>query len=111
MAEATLILSGGRVNDKPNYLFVDKAALEENRIKITDEDDINANCLVSVGWPRIDTRIIIVNPDSFRQCKETKLAKSGFPDRLSRKDTGIMSMKQYRTFRCIYKGHIMKGLS
>ncbi len=75
MAEATLILSGGNTGDQPVVIHVDKNALENNRIKITDERDTDAYSLVSVGWPRIDTRIIIVNPETSQQCNEEEVGE------------------------------------
>jgi len=75
MAEATLILSGGKVKDKPVYLYVDKSALEVNKVIISDDKDNNAYCQVSVGWPRIDTNIIVVDADSFKSCKEREIGE------------------------------------
>jgi acyl-CoA synthetase (AMP-forming)/AMP-acid ligase II len=75
MAEATLILSGGNPRDIPSIIEVDKIALEKNRIRLTDAGDINAYSLVSVGWPRIDTKIIIVNPDTFESCPEDEVGE------------------------------------
>jgi acyl-CoA synthetase (AMP-forming)/AMP-acid ligase II len=75
MAEATLILSGGMVSEKPVILYVDKAEIEKNSIKITDENDPNAYSLVSVGQPRIDTKIITVDPVTFEPCYEDKIGE------------------------------------
>lgn len=70
MAEATLILAGGRVKEMPTYLYVDKEALKKNRIDIVDEKDEKACCQVSVGRPWIDTTEIIVDPESLQRCEE-----------------------------------------
>ncbi|MDX9905775.1 MAG: AMP-binding protein [Bacteroidales bacterium] len=68
MAEATLMLSGGKVCDKPVVVYVDKTELEKNRIRIVAEENENAYSLVSVGNPWIDTSITIVNPDTLEPC-------------------------------------------
>ena len=75
MAEATLILSGGNTGDIPVIIHADKIALEKNRIRLAEAGDINAYSLVSVGWPRIDTKIIIVNPDTFESCPEDEVGE------------------------------------
>jgi len=75
MAETTLIISGGKVTEKPVYLYYDKDALERNKIEIIDEKDENAYCQVSVGRPWIDTNIIIVDPESFERCNEREIGE------------------------------------
>ncbi|MBP6976896.1 MAG: AMP-binding protein [Bacteroidales bacterium] len=75
MAEATLILSGGRVSEKPVYLYVDKDALEKHRVVIRGEKDVRAACQVSVGKPWIDTRMLIVNPESLHCCREDEIGE------------------------------------
>lgn len=70
MAEATLILAGGKVRENPTYIYVDKEALKMNRIEIVDQMDEKACCQVSVGRPWIDTTEIIVDPETFQRCSE-----------------------------------------
>lgn len=75
MAEATLILAGGKVHEKPVYLYIDKDALEKNRIVLCKEKDIRAVCQVSVGRPWIDTRMLIINPESHHCCREDEIGE------------------------------------
>ena len=75
MAEATLILAGGRVSEKPFYLYVDKDALEKHRIVIRDESDPGASCQVSVGRPWIDTKMLIVDPESLHRCRKDEIGE------------------------------------
>jgi len=53
MAEAVLVLSGGRVQDKPVYLEVNAEALEQNRI-IPVIDNKDSKSLVSIGHPWLE---------------------------------------------------------
>jgi len=75
MAEATLILSGGKVDERPVVMHVDKTGLENNRISIISEKDENAYSLVSVGKPWIDTTIIIVDPQNLELCPEDEVGE------------------------------------
>jgi acyl-CoA synthetase (AMP-forming)/AMP-acid ligase II/acyl carrier protein len=75
MAEATLILAGGRVSEQPVYLYVDKDALEKHRVVIREENDVRAACQVSVGKPWIDTKMLIVDPDSLYRCREDEIGE------------------------------------
>jgi acyl-CoA synthetase (AMP-forming)/AMP-acid ligase II len=75
MAEATLILAGGRVQDSPFVLHIDKSELEKHNIVVSDEKDTNAYSQVSVGWPRLDTEIITVNPETFEPCDEDQVGE------------------------------------
>ncbi|MDZ7743384.1 MAG: AMP-binding protein [Bacteroidota bacterium] len=68
MAETTLIISGGYVNEKPKYLSLLKDALENNKVLLADIDSPESNDHVGVGHPWIDTKIRIVNPDTLLEC-------------------------------------------
>ncbi len=75
LAEATLIVSGGNITDKPRYLCVDKQALEKGRIEITREDASGSSYQVSVGKPWIDTHIIIVDPETLTHSKSSEVGE------------------------------------
>lgn len=64
MAEATLIISGGDADKEPVCLSLLREGIEKNRVIVAGRDDKNAVAQVSVGHPWIDTRAVIVDPDT-----------------------------------------------
>ncbi|MGK7872421.1 MAG: fatty acyl-AMP ligase [Xenococcaceae cyanobacterium] len=68
LAESTLMVSGGLVNDEPIYCKVQANALEENRVVEVSEDTQNVKHLVGCGRAWLDTKILIVDPESLTQC-------------------------------------------
>ncbi|AFZ22819.1 thioester reductase-like protein [Cylindrospermum stagnale PCC 7417] len=68
MAEATLMISGGKVKDEPTYCTVDAAALAQNRIIAATEDMPKVRHMVAVGHTCLDTKIVIVDPQSLIEC-------------------------------------------
>ncbi|HOW25908.1 MAG TPA: AMP-binding protein [Bacteroidales bacterium] len=75
LAEATLIVSGGNVNESPRYLFINKQALEEGRVEIAQEDAPGSSYQVSVGKPWIDTNIIIADPETLTHCESSEIGE------------------------------------
>ncbi len=60
MAEGTLLISGGKRYLEPKIIYVESSALEENQVRITDENNENSKSFVSCGNPAQD--VIIVDP-------------------------------------------------
>ena len=80
MAEATLIISGGKKNSEPITKVVDSKQLEQNRMAIANES-ANARILVSCGSSLPDQIIAIVNPDTLTPCQPGEIGEiwvSGF---------------------------------
>ncbi len=75
MAETTLIISGPEAGRGPVYLCVSGSALERNRIVTTDPDNPDSRYLVGVGYPWIDTRVEIVNPDTLEVCGKDEVGE------------------------------------
>jgi acyl-CoA synthetase (AMP-forming)/AMP-acid ligase II len=67
MAESTLMISGGAVNDEPVYCAIAAEALAQKQVVIVDDDAPNAKHLVSVGNTWLDTKIAIVNPETSQE--------------------------------------------
>jgi acyl-CoA synthetase (AMP-forming)/AMP-acid ligase II len=67
LAEATLLVSGGSLQDKM-FLTVQVTAFEQNRIVAAGAKDQNVRKLVGSGHALRDTRIVIVDPESLRVC-------------------------------------------
>jgi acyl-CoA synthetase (AMP-forming)/AMP-acid ligase II len=68
LAEATLLVSGGRKADPPVLYTVQRTALEQQRAQPAAADEEDALTLVSNGWTRAGQRLVIANPDSCQAC-------------------------------------------
>lgn len=64
MAEATLMISGGIVGNKPIYCSVEAKALAENRVVLSNNSRENVKHFVGCGRTWLDTKIVIVDPES-----------------------------------------------
>ena len=67
LAEATLMVSGGGLNDGM-FRTIQTKAFEQNRIVDAVVGDQNARTLVSSGQTMDDTRVVVVRPDSMTTC-------------------------------------------
>ncbi len=70
LAEATLIVSGGQLGQKPVIMPVDADALANGIAKETADDAAKTRWLVSSGQNLIDQRTAIVNPETELECPE-----------------------------------------
>jgi acyl-CoA synthetase (AMP-forming)/AMP-acid ligase II len=75
MAEATLIISGGRVQDPPVYFAADADALEAHRIVEADATTKRVKHLVGCGRPWLDTRIVIADPEFLTRCPPGRIGE------------------------------------
>lgn len=75
MAETTLIISGIEAGTGPKYLNISVSAFEQNKVNILFDDTDDTKYLVGVGRPWIDTRVKIVNPENFNECKENEIGE------------------------------------
>ena len=75
MAEATLIISGGKKNSEPITKIVDSKQLEQNQIAIADREVANTRILVSCGSSLPDQIIAIVNPDTMTPCRTGEIGE------------------------------------
>jgi acyl-CoA synthetase (AMP-forming)/AMP-acid ligase II len=67
LAEATLLVSGGSLEDGI-VRKVQTAALEQNRVAEASDPQQSMRTLVGSGRAMLDTRIVIVNPESMTAC-------------------------------------------
>ena len=74
MAEATLMISGGLVNDEPVYCTVDSTALAQNQIVETANTQKQKH-LVGCGHVWLDTKVVIANPDTLTQCSSEQVGE------------------------------------
>ncbi|MGO9606247.1 MAG: fatty acyl-AMP ligase [Candidatus Binataceae bacterium] len=68
LAEATLIVSGGLMNDEPILCTAKVAALEHNGVMETSDRQKNVRTLVGSGHAMPDTKVVIVHPESLTAC-------------------------------------------
>ncbi|MDZ7286762.1 MAG: amino acid adenylation domain-containing protein [candidate division KSB1 bacterium] len=68
LAEATLIVSGGRQAEPPIIRTIDKQALAHNRFREAGADTPEKVELVGCGQALLDEKIVIVNPDTLMPC-------------------------------------------
>lgn len=68
LAEATLLVSGGRLSDEPTTYASDSAELEHNRVVPARASSRNAHILVGCGSAIPGSRIVIVDPESRKLC-------------------------------------------
>jgi acyl-CoA synthetase (AMP-forming)/AMP-acid ligase II len=68
LAEATLKVTAVAYNSPPYFYRVQANALEKNQIIAATETDTNVQTLVGCGWTTIDTKIVIVDPETLKPC-------------------------------------------
>ncbi len=66
LAESTLMVSGGNIQDEPIYCQVEAEALEKNQIVLANKNTKNIRHLVGCGHSWLDTQILIVNPETMK---------------------------------------------
>lgn len=68
LAEATLIVSGGLLRDEPIFCTTPLASLEKNRVVEVSEQQQNVRTFVGCGRAQLNTKIVIVHPESLTRC-------------------------------------------
>jgi acyl-CoA synthetase (AMP-forming)/AMP-acid ligase II len=75
MAEATLMISGGNIEDEPVYLNVQSDFLENNQIVEGEKDSEHYQKLVGCGQVWLDTEVKIVDPESCLECGDNQVGE------------------------------------
>ncbi|AFZ56827.1 type I polyketide synthase [Anabaena cylindrica FACHB-243] len=75
LAESTLMVSGGNIQDEPIYFQVEAEALEQNRIVLANKNTKNIRYLVGCGHSWLDTQILIVNPETMESCAANEVGE------------------------------------
>ncbi|MBG0744341.1 MAG: fatty acyl-AMP ligase [Cylindrospermopsis raciborskii KL1] len=75
MAEGTLMISGGNIEDEPVYLNVQSELLENNQVLEAEKDGENYQELVGCGHAWQDTEVKIVDPESCLECGDNRVGE------------------------------------
>lgn len=75
LAEATLKVAAVRQQDQPVFYTVEADALAQNRVVEAKSHQQNVQTLVGCGRSEIDTKIIIVHPESLTQCTSKEVGE------------------------------------
>ncbi len=75
MAEATLFISGGLRKSTPILEWVQKEALEENKVLDATPFSQESKALVGCGHSWSDYKIVIVHPESLQLCRDKQVGE------------------------------------
>lgn len=75
LAEATLIVSGGIIDQNPRYISLDRSALEKNRIQECAPSDEGSMKLVNCGAVDPDQEIVIVDPQTNQRRADNEIGE------------------------------------
>lgn len=75
MAEATLMITGGNIEDEPVYLNVQSELLENKIVLKADVERDNYQQMVGCGHTWLDTEIRIVDPKTCTQCADNQVGE------------------------------------
>ena len=105
MAEATLMITGGDKAKPLTVIYLDKAALEQNRVVIRDRDRVGTT-VVSAGYPWLDGKIAIADPDSLAECPPDKIGEIWFSSSSVGKGYWKLPEKTQQTFQASLNGEL-----
>ncbi|MCT7952156.1 amino acid adenylation domain-containing protein [Ancylothrix sp. C2] len=75
MAETTLKISTVSSTETPAFLAVKAEALENNQILEASPEEQEIRTLVGCGFPDFGTKVIIVNPETLRECAANEVGE------------------------------------
>ncbi len=75
MAEATLYITGGLAAEEPPVKYVDRPTLEQNRVMEVAEKTLSTKAIVSCGRTCLDTKVIIVDPETLTRCSGDRVGE------------------------------------
>ena len=104
MAEATLIITGGDKVKSPTVKYLDKIALEENKVVIADKLQPVTTTIVSAGYPWLDGKIAIVAPDFLTECAVNEIGEIWFSSSSVGQGYWQLPAKTQETFQASLNG-------
>lgn len=75
MAEATLMISGGLVDNDPIYCTADSNSLEQNQVMDATSTSPHTRTLVGCGRAWLDAKIAIAHPENLTSCAENEVGE------------------------------------
>ena len=78
MEEATLMITGGNKAKFPTIKHLDKVALEQNEAVVGKKAQKGITTIVSAGYPWLDGKIAIVDPQSLAECATNQIGEIWF---------------------------------
>lgn len=75
LAEATLIASGGSLEEGPKFITVQREALQKNQVVLSTNEDKNSQDLVDSGRAKLDHEILIVDPETLTECPSQRVGE------------------------------------
>ncbi len=75
MAEATLFITGGIKTQPPIIKHLDKSALAKKQAKFVDTASEKTISVVSCGKPWLDETIVVVDPNSLKDCENNSIGE------------------------------------
>jgi acyl-CoA synthetase (AMP-forming)/AMP-acid ligase II len=103
MAEATLFVTGGDYKQAPVVKYVQKAALEKNRVVFAKEAKEGVKTIVGCGRTWLDTKVAIVNRETLTQCANHQIGEIWVSGGGVGKGYWNLSEETERTFRAYLK--------
>ena len=73
MAETTLLTTGGNKNQKPVIQGIQPEKLKQHLVVESKELSTESLKFVGCGYPYLDTKVIIVHPESLNHCKKSQV--------------------------------------
>lgn len=80
LAEATLLASSTPVGVAPTIVSLDAPSLERGHVKLADADSSTVRETVSCGELVCETKVVIVNPDTFEVCDSDAIGEVWMAD-------------------------------
>jgi len=75
MAETTLLVSGGEKTTAPLVLNIDKSAIEQHQVVVTNEQQPETRQIVSCGKTWLEQKIAIAHPETLTQCSPQEVGE------------------------------------
>ncbi len=75
MAESTLMITGGNLEDEPTILAVEAEALAQNKVIKALSKGQNSSRIVGCGHSWLDSKVLIVNPETLTCCEDHEVGE------------------------------------
>lgn len=107
LAEATLMVTIAHRKQTPDWLKINRDALEQNRVVEATEDEHDSLTMVGCGRPAPTTTVIIVNPDSLTECSPSEVGEIWVSGPASLKGIGACPAKPSEPSKPASRGRVM----